>query len=38
VIGPKPITGADVSIVVPRSYRPVTPTEQGEATCPAIDA
>jgi anionic cell wall polymer biosynthesis LytR-Cps2A-Psr (LCP) family protein len=35
VVGPRPIAGADVAVVVPRSYRAPSPTAQSPE-CPAV--
>jgi hypothetical protein len=36
VMGPRPVAGADVAIVVPRSYQPVPPSDQTPTECPAV--
>lgn len=37
VVGPRPVNGADVAIVVPASYRPLEPSA-GSTECPAAPA
>ena len=37
IVGPRPVTGADVAIVVPASYRPTEPSAE-PSECPAVPA
>jgi hypothetical protein len=38
VVGPRPLAGAEVAVVVTATYRPSTPSAAGSSECPAVAA